>query len=212
MIVRGTRSAVVMIAALAAAAIGDTARTATPLQVQDGDIVFHTSRSRQSLAIQRATRSRYSHMGVVLFRGGQPYVFEAIATVRYTPLERWVARGEGGHVVVKRLKNAREVLTPNAVAALRRSAARYEGRPYDLRFEWSDDSIYCSELVWKMYREALGLEIGPRQKRRDFDLDDPVAQALARQRYKSHRPSLDEPVVSPGAMFDAPRLETVAER
>src|SRR5437867_163185 len=27
--------------------------------------------------------------------------------------------------------------------------------PYDLTFEWSDDKIYCSELVWKVYERAL---------------------------------------------------------
>src|SRR5262245_62162470 len=71
--------------------------------LHDGDIIFHTSRSSQSLAIQRATRSPWSHMGVILYRDGKPYVFEAIATVRYTPLEKWIARGEKGHYVVKRV-------------------------------------------------------------------------------------------------------------
>ncbi|VTR45020.1 Orthopoxvirus protein of uncharacterised function (DUF830) [Serratia fonticola] len=45
--------------------------------VQDGDIIFHTSRSAQSLAIQQATGSRYSHMGIIVLRDGKPYVFEA---------------------------------------------------------------------------------------------------------------------------------------
>jgi len=39
-------------------------------------------------------------MGVVVVRDGKPTVFEAIATVRYTPLERWAARGDGGKYVV----------------------------------------------------------------------------------------------------------------
>ena len=30
--------------------------------LRDGDIIFHTSRSAQSAAIQRATHSRYSHV------------------------------------------------------------------------------------------------------------------------------------------------------
>ncbi len=56
------------------------------LAVSDGDIVFQTSRSSQSEAIQRATGSAYSHMGLILFRKGRPCVLEAVATVRYTPL------------------------------------------------------------------------------------------------------------------------------
>ena len=116
--------------------------------VRDGDLVFHTSRSAQSSAIQRATHSPYSHVGIVLYRDGKPFVFEAIATVRYTPLAEWIARGEGARYVVKRLARG---LTSEQAARLRAEASKFEGKPYDLYFEWSDARIYCSELVWKMY-------------------------------------------------------------
>jgi hypothetical protein len=179
---------------------------ATPLC--DGDLVFQTSRSGQSLAVQRATHSPWSHMGVVLLRDGKPFVFEASATVRYTPLGQWAARGEGGAYVVRRL--ARPLTTAQA-AKLHAAAGKYAGRPYDLYFEWSDDRIYCSELVWKMYRDATGIEIGARQQLRDFDLSDPVVKAKMRERYGTRVP-LKEPVISPGAMYDSPLLETVATR
>src|SRR5437867_2402013 len=85
--------------------------------LQDGDIIFQTSRSPQSLAIQRATHSPYSHMGIILYRSGRPFVFEAIATVRYTPLGEWIDRGSGGHYVVKRLRDAANVIAPAAMFA-----------------------------------------------------------------------------------------------
>jgi Permuted papain-like amidase enzyme, YaeF/YiiX, C92 family len=105
---------------LLSAALGHAA--ALP-PVRDGDVVFHTSRSSQSIAIQRATGSRYSHMGIVFHRGGRAYVLEAVATVRYTPLSQWLARGVGGHFVIKRLNNAATVLNAGSV----RDSAR-EGR------------------------------------------------------------------------------------
>src|SRR5262249_45443635 len=122
--------------------------TALP-RLHDGDIIFHTSRSSQSLAIQRATGSAYSHMGIVFFRQGKPYVLEAASTVRYTPLSSWISRGTGGHFVVKRLRTADQVLTPEARGRLRMQAEAFLGKPYDLTFEWSDQRVYCSELVWK---------------------------------------------------------------
>jgi uncharacterized protein YycO len=186
--------------------VGWSARGADELR--DGDIIFHTSRSAQSAAIQRATHSKWSHMGVIFMRDGKPYVYEAIATVRSTPLERWTARGDHGRYVVKRLKRS---MTVEQAGKLRRSAGKYSGKPYDLYFEWSDGRIYCSELVWKMYRDALGLEIGARQKLREFDLTDPAVKAKMRERYGSRVP-LDEPVISPGAMFDSPLLVTVVTR
>jgi uncharacterized protein YycO len=176
--------------------------------LRDGDLVFQTSRSGQSLAVQRATHSPWSHMGVVVMRGGQPFVFEAGATVRYTPLAAWAAHGDGGTYAVRRLK---QPLTTPQAARLRAAAEKYAGRPYDLYFEWSDHRIYCSELAWKLYRDALGIEIGARQKLREFDLADPVVRAKLRERYGDHIP-LDEPVISPGAMYDSTLLETIVSR
>ena len=175
--------------------------------VRDGDIIFHTSRSAQSAAIQRATQSPYSHVGVILHREGKPFVFEAIATVRYTPLAEWIARGEGGQYVIKRLKSP---LTAGQAAKLRSAASHFEGKPYDLYFEWSNDRIYCSELVWKMYQQAAGVQLGALQKLREFDLTDPVVKTKMRERYGSRVP-MDEPVISPGAQFDSPLLTVVVK-
>ncbi len=33
------------------------------------------------------------------------------------------------------------------------------GKPYDIYFEWDDRAIYCSEIVWKAYQHALGIEL-----------------------------------------------------
>lgn len=178
---------------------------ARPPQVRDGDVIFHVSRSSQSQAIQRATGSRYSHMGVILHRDGQPYVFEAIDPVTYTPLQRWIARGEGGHYVLKRLRTP---LNAQQASQLRKAADAFRGRRYDLAFEWSDQRIYCSELVWKLYDRALGVRIGALQPLRSFKLDDPAVKAKLRERYGERVP-LAEPVISPAAMFDSPVLTTV---
>ena len=173
--------------------------------VRDGDVIFQTSRSSQSVAIQRAMHSRYSHMGIVFLRKGEPFVFEASATVRYTPLDKWVARGQDGKSVVKRLSSD---LTPTQVERLRVAARAFAGRPYDLTFEWSDSRIYCSELVWKVYDRALGIHIGELQRLRDFDLSDAAVRAKMKERYGDAVP-FDEPVISPAAMFDSPALVLV---
>jgi hypothetical protein len=176
--------------------------------VRDGDLIFQTSRSAQSLAVQQATGSPYSHMGIVLLKDGRPCVFEAVATVRYTPLRAWIARGQDGKFVVKRLRKAPD---PSTLARLHRIARGFEGRFYDSTFEWSDQRMYCSELVWKLYQRSAHLEIGSLQHLEDFRLDDPAVQAKLRERYGS-KPPLDEPVISPVAMFDSPLLETVEEK
>lgn len=193
---------------LVAGAASGAAAQAWP--VRDGDIVFQTSRSPQSLAVQRATGSPYSHMGMVFLRQGQPYVFEAAGRVHYTPLAAWVARGVGAHVVIKRLRDARLLDAP-AVERLRQEARTFDGRPYDSLFAWSDERIYCSELVWKIYQRALGVELGRLQKIREFKLDDPGVEEKVRERYGRRIP-LEEPAISPVAIFDSPHLSTVLQR
>jgi len=183
---------------------------AAPPSLRDGDVIFHTSRSAQSAAIQRATHSRYSHMGLILHRQGQPYVFEAVATVRFTPLAQWIARGTGGHYVVKRWREADARLDAAGTARPRSAAQALAGKPYDLTFEWSDARIYCSELVWKAYERAFGLRLGETQRLAEFDLSDPIVAAKLRERYGTRLP-LQEPVISPQAILDSPELVPVDE-
>jgi uncharacterized protein YycO len=149
-------------------------------------------------------------MGLVLYRSGQPYVLEASSTVRYTPLRAWIARGVGGHYVVKRLADADQRLARDSVTKLRGVAETFRGRPYDLTFEWTDSRVYCSELVWKAYQRALGIQIGRLQQLREFDLSDPAVKERIKQRYGSSVP-LDETVISPASMFADANLVTIIE-
>jgi hypothetical protein len=103
------------------------------------------------------------------------------------------------------------MMTPADVAKLDRVGAGFLGRPYDLTFEWSDERMYCSELVWKIYDRALGIDIGTLQKIRDFNLTDPTVAKLMKQRYGDAVP-MDEPVIAPVAMFNSPLLVEIAAR
>jgi cell wall-associated NlpC family hydrolase len=127
--------------------------------LQEGDVIFQKSHSTQSLAIQLATGSVYTHCGILLHHNKSLQVLEAADTVRWTPLAEWIRRGIDGHYVVMRLKK-NMALSPAVVGSMRASSKYYIGRPYDLLFQWSDDKIYCSELVWKLYQRSAGIELG----------------------------------------------------
>ena len=176
--------------------------------IKNGDLIFQTSLSSQSKAIQLATKSKYSHCGIIYQEGKKWYVFEAVQPVKRTPLDKWIKRGEGGKYVVKRLKNADQVLTPAVLAEMKKVGDKFIGKNYDLTFEWSDNKIYCSELIWKIYQRATGIEIGKLQKLRDFDLSDAAVRKKMKERYGDHIP-MDELVISPAAIFDSELLTTV---
>lgn len=87
---------------------------------------------------------------------------------------------------------------------------KFKGKNYDLTFEWSDNKIYCSELVWKIYQRATGIEIGKLEKLSDFDLTSEVVKKKMKERYGNKIP-IDEIVISPAAIFDSELLTTVKE-
>jgi hypothetical protein len=174
----------------------------------EGDIIFQTSRSNQSKAIQLATGSPYSHCGLLFHAGPiskQWYVVEAVQPVKRTPLAQWIQHGEGGNYVVKRLLDPPDSMERNA---LRKAAEQFIGTNYDLYFGWSDERIYCSELVWKAYQQATGLQVGELRALGKFDISVPAVAKKLKERYGEQIP-LDEPVISPAAIFDSPLLETV---
>ncbi len=82
------------------------------------------------------------------------------------------------------------------------------GKDYDLAFGWSDDKIYCSELVWKIYQRATGIEVGKIQKLKEFDLSNDAVKQKMKERYGNNIP-MNETVISPGAIFDSELLMTV---
>lgn len=177
-------------------------------ELQSGDLVFERSRSRQSAVVAAVTHSHFTHVGVVFVDGGRVRVLEAVQPVRYTDFGAWVRRSEDGRFVARRLRNADTILTADAVQRLRREGERFLGRPYDLRFEWSDDALYCSELVWKMYDRALGIRLGEPQHWRDLDLASTAARRLARQRL-GHLPDPNGLIITPARMLASDELVPV---
>lgn len=178
-------------------------------EVKSGDLVFQTSTSSQSAAIRLVTKSPWSHMGIVFVRDGEPWVLEAVRPVKWTRLDAWIARGEGKRVAIKRLANEEDVLTPEVLAKMRAEGELMLGKPYDLRFGWDDDRLYCSELVWKIYQRGAGIEIGAPQKLKDLDLSHPVVRALVRERMKGQNPDPEQTLVSPQQMFEDADLVSV---
>ncbi len=177
---------------------------------QNGDIIFQTSQSAQCTAVKIATRSIYSHCGMIYIEKNKVYVYEAVGPVKFTPFNEWIQHGKGSDYVVRRLKDAKTVLTPIVFAKMKAAGDKYNGKPYDIYFGWEDDKIYCSELVWKMYKQGAGIEIGKLQKLKEFDLSHKQVQAILKERYGDNIP-MEEIVISPQSIFESDLLETVKD-
>ena len=77
-----------------------------------------------------------------------------------------------------------------------------------MTFEWSDDKIYCSELIWKVYQRGTGIELGKLEKLSDFDLTSEAVKKKMQERFGDKIPT-EEIVISPLAIFDSELLMTV---
>ena len=55
--------------------------------------------------LQIATNSNITHVGVIFFKSGKPYVFEAVSPVKVTPLKEFINRGVSSKYSIKRTKN-----------------------------------------------------------------------------------------------------------
>jgi uncharacterized protein YycO len=174
---------------------------------QTGDVVFQVLLSDQSRAIQLATKSQYSHVGIVIIKNNEPMVFEAVGPVRYIKWKDWVAQGDKKHYVAKRMKTPP---SEEIIKTIVNNTKIYEGKAYDFPFSWTDEKIYCSELVWKLYK-AADIELSPLSKLGSFDLTHPAVKAKLKERYGNNIP-LNEKVVPPSALFDSDLLVTVDEK
>ena len=121
---------------------------------QVGDIIMQRDAFKGGGgAIQMMTLSPYNHVGIVVEQGGKKYVAEAIGRVTYTPITQYINRGEG----VKVLRPSKK-LTSTQKRQISKSVQKHKGKRYDASVSWSDDRMYCSELVFKVY-EDIGITL-----------------------------------------------------
>lgn len=179
-------------------------------KLEEGDIIFHESKSEQATAIKLATKSKYTHVGIIFQYGKTFKVLEAIEPVKITDLPKFIERGMNNHYVIKRISNAKTKLTPETIQKMKEYGNSLLGKHYDLYFEWSDDRIYCTELVWKLYDKFTDIQLGNLKTLRDFDLSSKPVQTLMKKRYGKNIPYV-EPVISPVDMFQSNELITVIE-
>lgn len=177
------------------------------IQVQDGDLIFQSSQSRQSQAIEIATDSKYSHCGIVFFENDVPFVYEAVQPVGKRKMTDWISSGVNQTCVIKRLKGI-DTVSNKALLKMKKYATSQFGKHYDAYFSWTDKEMYCSELVYKTYSNGLNFKLATPKMLREFNLDAPIVRKIMRERYGENIP-YDELMISPGQLYDSPYLISV---
>jgi Permuted papain-like amidase enzyme, YaeF/YiiX, C92 family len=179
-------------------------------KLKDGDIIFQTNIGGQGEAIMLATKSKLTHCGILFQTKNKWYVYEAIQPVQVNTLEDFIERGDGHRYVIKRLKAAYQK-NPLPIDKMIGVAKTYLDKDYDLAFNWSDEEMYCSELVYKIYSKGANIELCEKKYLKDYDLTNPVVKAQMKERYGNKIP-LDEMMIAPSTIAESEKMELVDER
>ena len=176
-----------------------TAETGPVNEVREGDVIFQTSKSQQSPLIQIATRSKITHCGIIVMRGGKPYVLETQKTLVLTPLDKFIARGEDGKYWIKR----------SSKENIKIKYAKYLGKPYDLAFKFDNGRFYCSELVYDIYQKQLGIELAEPRQVKDYLILFTDRLPKLKRAMKRRGISKKQYAIAPVDIFNSEYLESV---
>lgn len=138
------------------------------VRLQTGDIVFRLGESRESYAVATVDRKGdYSHMGMVMNVNGQWMVLHAVPNERTSRQEEDSVKLEPVGVFFRSDRAVkgciyRYPLSPeDTLRLLQKGLCLYGRHPlFDGQFDCEDTtSFYCSELVYFLYLNALGVDL-----------------------------------------------------
>jgi hypothetical protein len=162
-------------------------------QLRDGDLVFRAGRDLVSnLVLSQRDRSRYSHVGLLVWQADAPYVVHATPAdaqgpggVRLERLVRFAASDVASRVAFMRPQRLAVVEARgirDGSAELRAYALAQLGKPFDDAFLYSEDSqLFCTELVLKaLASSGIDVQAVPRVTLPLHDESIPLPDDLSR--------------------------------
>lgn len=173
----------------------------------EGDILFQSLPNEPGMdlvdAIEGATESPYSHCGMVFRENDDWWVIEAIGPVKITQMQDYIGRGRDHKVWAYRLKEENRKHIPVALAAMKEDLEK----PYDARYRFDSEAIYCSELIYRGWKAATGEGLGKTVTLGSLKWQryKPVIEAIEGQ---GNHP-LDREMITPRDLAKAKELELV---
>jgi uncharacterized protein YycO len=199
-------------------------------KLKSGDLVFiRSSSGDRADAIERLTKSPLTHCGIVINEGRRWIVYEGAGHIGdYKDVKAWQiveSTKQGGHppavlhlIYVRRYSGSLE----GKLDGLRRKAKELHDTPYDNKFAWNNhdpssgkEYIYCSELMWKAFHDAVGIDLGTPHPLKDYlnqasKEDKPKVEADFKHYLGDHYDP-EEKAISPSEVFKSDELIPVTD-
>jgi len=128
--------------------------------LKTGDLVFQIVTNDSLNKASKYLDTTYNNIGIVFIDGQNYSLLETKNKVQYVSLRQWIENGSNEHYTVKRLKNAKNLITGDVIQKLRSEVRNNILKEFDTSYDWSDDKMYNAELVWKIYKQSLNVKLG----------------------------------------------------
>lgn len=174
----------------------------TDVTFKDGDIIFQEISGEFGERISAITGSPINHCGIIFFREDEVFVLEAADRVKFTPLKEWILNGVDKKIALLRYKKANDDL----IATVLIQAKKFRGHPYDYQYSMDDEKIYCSELVYKAYKDGAGIQLCPLRKLKDLDYRG--HEEFIKKLMNGKLP-LDLEIVTPVDIYQSEKLDVI---
>ena len=184
---------------------------------QVGDIIFQDLDCGPPCDAIEAVTSGYngaqlSHCGIITEVKGedfsQIFVIEAIGDgVIKTPLDEFLDRDD--RVIVGRLKNDYQYMISDAITYIENHIF---GKPYDYIFDLTDDTYYCSEVIYKGFEMADSTQnlfaINP-MTFNEPNTDTPFVHWISYYEELNAEIPEGEPGLNPGGISQSDKIEII---
>ena len=177
----------------------------------EGDIIFIQSQTAQAKALREATRSVWTHVGIIVKNKSNKWaVAEAIGPLKVTPIADFIGRSKNKTYKILRFRHFDQ---KTMLKSLYASLPKYN-KPYDIYFEFNQDKIYCSELTYLVFKEITGFDLGRIQKMKEMQLSGPYVQALIKKRFTEtgREFDLEELIITPVSQLLDENLILIKEK
>jgi hypothetical protein len=132
------------------------------VELRNGDMIFRRGISIESQIVLMSDREcEYSHVGMIYFLEGKPSVIHSVPAdsgddkeyIKLEPLEKFLAKDKASRFALYRLRSK--------VKDEPQKACEYAYDCYRKKYSFDNDydlksnsKLYCTELIWKAYKQA----------------------------------------------------------
>lgn len=164
---------------------------------REGDIIFQTNDSQEALFLKTISESDINHCGIVIMKEDSSlHVLHMDDRIRLTPLSSFIQHGKQKKFSIQRATNKEIDI----------DYKKYMTSNRDHRLRLDDNLYYNSELVYRIYKEDLGIELC---KPRPIDQYNIAGLDTILTKQGIH---LKQEIVTPADIYNSRRLKTVQTR